>query len=88
MTRTLTAKPLVNTTSDPYVFVPGPTAYPPLDPVTADDLVEGLSASAVTAQAGLFPGSDTYPGSDVYPGRGSVIPATNITPRTLTETPA
>lgn len=48
MTRTLIASPIVDASADPRVFVPGPAAYPPLDPVANVDraLLGGTSLHA------------------------------------------
>lgn len=80
--KTLLAGPIVNAINDPYVFIPGPAAYPPLDPVSS--VIQALTATVLTLVAGTFPGSDTYPGSDLYPGRGSTLVADQMTPKTLT----
>jgi hypothetical protein len=85
--RQLTAGPIVDASTDTTVFIPGPTAYPPLDPVA--NVERALLGSGVASSTpGTYPSSVTYPGSDVLPGKGSDLIEAAITPRVLTEVAA
>jgi len=46
----------------------------------------GLTLNPVLMLGGTYPG--VYPGASTFPGGGSDLPATPVTPRTLTLVPA
>lgn len=83
--KTLSAGPIVNVINDPFIFIPGPAAYPPLDPVSS--VIQFLTATVIAVVAGMFPGATEYPGADEYPGRGSTLAVEQMTPKTLTGVP-
>lgn len=87
MANALSASPIVDASTDTTVFIPGPAAYPPLDPVA--NVERALIGTGQAASVpGTYPSSVTYPGADVYPGKGSDLIEEALVPRVLTEVAA